>query len=181
VDPVKDGRSWYAYVGNDPVNFTDPLGLAGTDAQSAGDGRTEAPSPPYTWPLPGYKRETSEFGTRADPFTGRPRNHPGADLAAPARTSVVATAPGTVVDSSGLDPDYGGTVLIDHGGGVQTLSAHLDPESTVPPGTVVDAGDEIGEVAEHSGKSTGPHMHFELREHGRPVDPTSYLENAFDQ
>ena len=125
---------------------------------------------PSAWPLYGALR--SSFGERTDPFSGEGAFHTGIDLSAPKGTSVRATADGVVVhaDWSGR---YGKLVIIDHGKGVQTYYAHLS-EILVIPGEEI----RLGEVIARSGATghvTAPHLHYEVRIAGTPVNPYRYL------
>ena len=110
---------------------------------------------------------SSAFGWRHDPFTGQARFHKGVDLAAAYGTEVRAFD-GGVVQSAGERSGYGLTVVVDHGGGRETLYAHLS-SLTVAAGERVDAGQPIARSG-NSGRATGAHLHFEAREFGRPVD-----------
>ncbi len=116
---------------------------------------------------------TSGFGVRADPFTGQPTQHDGVDVQAAYGDPIVAAYDGTVI-SAGERGGYGNAIEVDHGNGVHTLYAHAS-RVDVQPGTAVRAGDKLGEVGS-SGRSTGPHLHLELRVGGRPSDPTSALK-----
>lgn len=136
-----------------------------------------APAPPpeavpaLANPLPDAE-VTSGFGDRRDPRDGRRRPHEGVDLSAPAGTVVHAPAAGRVTVAAeryGDDGRLGRTVVIDHGGGLETLYAHLG-SMAVAAGERVEAGEEIGRVGS-SGWVTGPHLHLEVRQDGRPVDP----------
>lgn len=115
----------------------------------------------------GAARVTSEFGWRADPFTGETKFHRGVDLAAAYGSDVRAFGPG-VVTSAADRPGYGLTVVVDHGLGRETLYAHLSALD-VAPGDPVSAGQRIARSG-NSGRATGAHLHFEAREYGRPVD-----------
>ncbi|RMH40722.1 MAG: peptidase M23 [Deltaproteobacteria bacterium] len=112
---------------------------------------------------------SSTFGERVDPIEGDRRFHAGVDLAAPEGTPVVAAGAGTVV-RAGPAGGYGNLVVVDHGGGVHTRYAHLS-DIAVQVGDRVAAGARIGAVGA-TGRATGPHLHFEVRRDGRPVDPT---------
>jgi murein DD-endopeptidase MepM/ murein hydrolase activator NlpD len=113
---------------------------------------------------------SSPFGWRSDPFTGQARFHAGTDIRMAYGQDVRAAAAGTVV-SVGDRGGYGLTVVLDHGGGVQTKYAHLSAAS-LHPGDVVGTGQVIARSG-NSGRSTGAHLHFEVLENGRAVDPTS--------
>jgi murein DD-endopeptidase MepM/ murein hydrolase activator NlpD len=122
------------------------------------------------WPASG--RVTSGFGPRTDPLSGAPSFHTGIDLAAAAGTLVYAAAPGRVV-AAGSRGGYGNVVVLDHGDGTQTLYAHNEA-LLVPVGATVEAGDPIARAGT-TGRSTGPHLHFEVRRGGVPVDPRTFL------
>ncbi|MEZ5290615.1 MAG: peptidoglycan DD-metalloendopeptidase family protein [Vicinamibacterales bacterium] len=115
----------------------------------------------------GPVRVTSPYGWRHDPFTGDAKFHRGVDLAAAYGSEVRAFGPG-VVTSAGERPGYGLTVVVDHGGGRETLYAHLSALA-VEPGQAVEAGQRLA-LSGQSGRATGPHLHFEAREFGRSVD-----------
>lgn len=116
---------------------------------------------------------TSNFGTRKDPFTGKPKKHRGIDFAGKIGTELLAVAPGRVV-SAGERVGYGTTVEIDHGLGFTTLYAHLS-QILVSRGNWVRPGTVIG-LAGSSGRSTGPHLHYEIRYKGSPFDPTKFVK-----
>lgn len=113
-------------------------------------------------------RMTSGFGYRVHPVLGGIRIHSGIDLAAPTGTSVIASSAGTVC-RAGWASGYGLLVVIDHGGGVQTRYGHLSGLA-VAIGQHVRAGDVLGYVGS-TGRSTGPHLHYEVRRNGAAVDP----------
>jgi len=115
---------------------------------------------------------SSLYGDRKDPFTGKNRRHNGLDIAAPAGTSVSAAAAGTV-SYSGWKPGYGNIVIIEHGNGYETRYAH-NSDTLVRKGETVTAGQSIATVGS-TGRSTGPHLHFEVRKDNSPVDPRGYL------
>jgi murein DD-endopeptidase MepM/ murein hydrolase activator NlpD len=126
---------------------------------------------PSLWPVIG--RITSAFGeTRFSPSSGGTRPHQGIDIAAPTGTPIVAPADGVVV-IAGREAQYGRLVSIDHGHGYTTRYGHLK-NIQVKPGDRVHAGQILGTVG-ISGNTTGPHLHYEVRIHGRPVNPFPYL------
>ena len=127
-----------------------------------------------TWPIPGYNTITSEFGMRVHPITGAYKLHTGTDIGAPMGADFVAMGKGVVTKAS-MTPAYGNMVIIDHGGGVQTLYAH-GSEILVQVGQEVEAGTPVLKVGS-TGYSTGPHAHFEIRINGQPVNPMDYLLN----
>jgi len=115
---------------------------------------------------------SSRFGYRLDPFLKRPAFHAGLDFVAPAGSTVRATAAGTVV-FAGMNGGYGEMVEIAHADGVSTRYGHLSL-ALVSKGTHVDAGAPIGLVGS-TGRSTGPHLHYETRRGGEAIDPALYL------
>jgi len=117
-------------------------------------------------------RITSPFGPRVHPILGTTRLHTGIDFGSGFGTAIAAAASGTVIHASGFG-GYGNTVIIDHGGGMSTLYAHQS-QIDVSNGAEVETGDTIGLVGS-TGLSTGPHLHFEVRILGSPVDPAPYL------
>ena len=124
------------------------------------------------WPVPGYTRLTSLYGMRVHPITGAYKLHTGIDIGAPLGTSFIAAANGIVTKAT-YNAAYGNMVIIDHGGGVQTLYAHGD-QILVQLGQTVSAGTEVLKVGS-TGYSTGPHAHFEIRVNGQTVNPLNYL------
>ncbi|MGF1455131.1 MAG: M23 family metallopeptidase [Alphaproteobacteria bacterium] len=128
---------------------------------------------PITAPLTSYKRISDGFGMRIDPFNGSPSRHRGIDFSAWKGTPVVATAGGRVYRSS-YSTSFGKYVLIDHGNGFRTLYGHLD-ERGVKGGQTVERGDVIGKVG-NTGRSTAPHLHYEVRYRGKHIDPRKFLE-----
>jgi murein DD-endopeptidase MepM/ murein hydrolase activator NlpD len=127
---------------------------------------------PYRKPVIGEVEFTSGFGVRSDPFLGRPAMHTGLDFRASSGDPVRATASGKVV-SSGWAGGYGRMVEVDHGNGLSTRYGHLS-EINVKVGDVVKIGQVIGEVGS-TGRSTGPHLHYETRIDGEAVDPQKFL------
>lgn len=118
-------------------------------------------------------RVTSPFGSRGDPFQGAPAHHEAVDLGGMTGEPVRTTAPGKVV-RAGRWGWYGNMVEIDHGMGFRTRYAHLD-KILVTQGDTVRAGDKIGTVG-NSGRSTGPHLHYEIRVRGQAVDPMKFIK-----
>ncbi|GIU85298.1 MAG: hypothetical protein KatS3mg008_2073 [Acidimicrobiales bacterium] len=114
----------------------------------------------------------SGFGLRVHPIYQTLRLHRGVDFDAAHGDPVRAAGPGVVV-AAGWRGGYGNAVVVDHGNGISTLYAHLS-ETSVKPGDLVDRGTVVGKVGS-TGLSTGPHLHFEVRIYGRPVDPTPLL------
>jgi murein DD-endopeptidase MepM/ murein hydrolase activator NlpD len=128
---------------------------------------------PSIWPVQGIV--TSSFGSRMDPFNGEGAFHTGIDIATNKGDAVRAPADGTVI-KAGMGTGYGREVVVDHGHGMQTLYAHLSGFAVIA-GQDVRRGDILGYVGS-SGHSTGPHLHYEVRIHDTPVNPSKYLHAA---
>jgi murein DD-endopeptidase MepM/ murein hydrolase activator NlpD len=116
-----------------------------------------------------YSRKTSHFGMRLDPFTGSWSNHQGIDIGAPSGTEVYATQQGTV-KTLGYQGNYGNVVVIEHGNGFETTYAHLSRFANVSTQQSLKQGALIGYVGS-TGRSSGPHLHYELRRYGKALDP----------
>ena len=129
-----------------------------------------SPNVPSGWPVQG--QITGAFGERMDPLSGEGAFHSGIDISAPSGTRVGAAADG-IVFSSGPDAGYGNAVLIDHGYGITTKYGHLTGIYVVV-GQEVKRGQSIGTVGT-TGKTTGPHLHYEVHVHDTPVNPAKYL------
>ena len=125
---------------------------------------------PTIWPVHG--RISSHFGKRPCPFPGKPRFHQGVDIAADKGEPVSAAAEGNVV-SCGWYGGYGKSITLNHGSGYVTRYAHLK-KIYVRAGQPVKKGEKIGTVGS-TGRSTGPHLHYEVRFQGNPVDPERFL------
>ena len=134
--------------------------------------KQHAKSLPIANPAPG-RGISSTFGVRKDPIIGTPAMHSGMDFRAPIGFPATATAPGTIT-KAGWNGGYGRMVEIDHGNGLSTRFAHLS-RIDVEEGQKVQLGDTVGEVGS-SGRSTGPHLHYEVRSHGDAVDPLRFIK-----
>jgi murein DD-endopeptidase MepM/ murein hydrolase activator NlpD len=135
------------------------------------DDRLARKTVPTTMPIAtGYY--SSNYGYRVDPITGKSTFHTGVDLIAPPGTPVLSAA-GGVVSASGFIPEYGLIVDIDHDNGLTSRYAHLS-KSLVKVGDVVLKGQPVAQVGS-TGRSTGPHLHFEVREKGIPLNPNKFL------
>lgn len=131
---------------------------------------------PYTGPLsrPSNGRVSSPYGYRNDPLGRGQRLHTGIDYAAPLNSPIYAAADG-VVRKAQWAGGYGFVIVIDHGGGISTLYAHMySHQARVRVGQVVERGQVIGGTG-NAGNSTGPHLHFEVRKNGTPVNPVPYM------
>jgi murein DD-endopeptidase MepM/ murein hydrolase activator NlpD len=115
---------------------------------------------------------TSTFGYRVSPYTGYKKLHDGLDIAAGIGTMVFAPADG-VVTFAGVKPGYGLVLVIDHGYGIETRYAH-NSKFLVKPGDVVKRGQKVANTG-NTGLSTGPHLHYEVRINGIPIDPAKYF------
>lgn len=131
---------------------------------------------PTLWPVMG--RITSSFGERLDPFNGEGAFHSGIDIATSFGANVRAPADGVVLKAS-FGNGYGREIIIDHGGGIETLYGHLSGFA-VTVGERVQRGQIIGYVGS-SGHSTGPHLHYEVRVRDTPVNPHKYLRETMNQ
>jgi len=134
------------------------------------DQRSLLAAKPGGWPVKGWL--TSSFGMRRDPFNGRRKMHEGLDIAARTGTSVTATADG-IVSSVKTEPGYGKVVILDHGYGYRTIYGH-NSRYYVKVGQRVRRGERIAAVG-NTGRSTGSHVHYEIRLNGVPVNPRKYL------
>lgn len=138
---------------------------------------SEDPAPrilpsPHPSPLPHVPGVSSGFGVRTDPIDGTRRMHHGVDLRRPLGTGVKAERSG-VVTFAGERGGYGNLVIVDHGGGFETRYAHCATLS-VHQGEAVRQGELIG-TSGNTGRSTGPHLHFEARQDGVPIDPLQFV------
>ena len=124
------------------------------------------------WPINGHYTITSNYGMRVHPITGVYKLHTGVDISASTGDDFTAMADGIVVKAE-YNAAYGNMVIIDHGGGVQTLYAH-GSQIIAQVGQEVKAGDVVLKVGS-TGYSTGPHAHFEVRINGNPVNPLDYV------
>jgi murein DD-endopeptidase MepM/ murein hydrolase activator NlpD len=125
---------------------------------------------PSLWPVHGLL--SSGFGVRVSPFTDTKVFHQGLDIDAPKGSPIRAAGGGKVV-RCGFEPRYGNLVVIDHGNGYRTVYAHLS-KRLVEVGDTVRRGDLIGKVGD-TGRTTGPHLHYEVRLNGLPVNPVRFL------
>jgi murein DD-endopeptidase MepM/ murein hydrolase activator NlpD len=135
------------------------------------------PYMPVRAPLAGEAGVSSPFGYRPDPFLGRPALHPGVDLVQSYGSEIRSTAAGRVVHAGPMG-GYGNMVEIDHGNGLATRYGHMS-EVLVAEGEEVKAGAVVGRIGS-TGRSTGPHLHYEVRIDGEPVDPERFLQAGAD-
>jgi len=171
-DSTEDTGGPYIPV-NNPVGDKFDLKLTQLDLalQRLEEVRSQALRYPFGNPIPGAM-ETSGFGYRKDPFLGTLALHPGIDFRGSIGDPARAAGTGTVV-SAGQASGYGNMIEIDHGNGITTRYGHLS-EILVRVGQHVDTGDTIGRVG-NTGRSTGPHLHYEVRRNGVAIDPSGFL------
>lgn len=142
--------------------------ISGMDAQ-----RHRIAHTPSSWPTTDPKRKiNSRYGRRQDPITKRLRHHSGVDIAADYGSPITASADG-VVSFSGYDQYLGNLVRVDHGYGLETWYGHMS-KRIANKGDKVSRGDVLGKVGS-TGKSTGPHIHYEVHVNGKTVDPKNYI------
>lgn len=139
--------------------------------------RISATKVPLAFPVLNSYRMTSPFGGRDDPFGRGHRRHEGIDMAAPRGTPIYATADGVVV-AAGVESGYGNVVHIRHAAGYETVYGHMS-KIRVQAGQQVSRGTRVGDMGS-TGRSTGSHLHYEVRVNGQPQNPMTYLEAAKD-
>ena len=163
------------YEAVEPVRAADPnfkaLFLSWTKLEQLEQGTIAIPS---AEPVKGSKF-TSGYGVRSDPFRGRAAMHAGIDLAGPVGTPIYATADGTVGRSRWVS-GYGNLVELEHGRGIQTRYGHLS-KSLVAEGAKVKRGDMIALMGS-TGRSTGSHLHYEVRIDGKAVNPIPFMQSS---
>lgn len=159
----------------------DPLSLRANEVLERLDEmnlyRIAAEQLPFSMPVAGNFRHTSGFGYRRDPFNGGRRLHSGTDFAGSRGTAIVAGGDGRVI-FSGRQSGYGLMVEIDHGFGFTTRYAHLS-RIRVQDGERVSRGERIGDMGS-TGRSTGTHLHYEVRRNGTPVNPMTFITAGRD-
>lgn len=127
----------------------------------------------FEWPVPSSNRITSYYGYRTHPVTGvKNKFHAGVDISAPTGVDIIAVADG-IVSFVGPRGGYGNTVMVNHGSGIETLYAH-NSRLVVSPGQSVKKGEAIAKAGS-TGRSTGPHLHFEVRKNGKHTEPLAWL------
>lgn len=125
------------------------------------------------WPTPGHERITSPYGNRIHPILKKKMFHSGVDIGAPSGTAIKAAGNGTVIHADWYQ-SYGKMVMVDHGGGIVTLYAHCS-SILVSKGQEVTAGQTLAKVGS-TGRSTGPHLHFEVRKDGKFQNPLDWVK-----
>lgn len=127
----------------------------------------------FTWPCPGYKRISDEYGNRIHPILGTQQFHNGVDMSAPSGTAILAAYDGDVI-AAAYSGSMGNYIMIDHGSGLYTIYMHCSA-LYVSKGQAVTKGQNIAAVGS-TGRSTGPHLHFSVRLNGSYVSPWNYLK-----
>jgi hypothetical protein len=163
----EDQREWAHAMLQSDLDALQDVG-----ANCRGAGWQPRPKDGWVWPVPDSSRITSCFGPRLDPVEYLDGHHTGLDIGASEGGPLLAARDGQVADAR-WDDRYGNVVRIAHADGLVTLYAHLS-EFAVTDGQAVSAGQVIGYVGS-TGKSTGPHLHFEVRTGGTPEDPLTYF------
>jgi murein DD-endopeptidase MepM/ murein hydrolase activator NlpD len=156
----------------DPETFRSRVELVSGEIERLAHVRRVAGQLPFSSPVPNAAI-TSRYGSRIDPFLGRPAMHTGIDFRAATGHPAKATADGTIITAE-YAGGYGNMVEIDHGNGVTTRFGHLS-RIDVTAGQLVTAGSIVGRAGS-TGRSTGPHLHYEIRIDGAPIDPMRYLK-----
>lgn len=153
------------------INTSEDIGVVNKLSDSEKKLQTYIESFPTLWPANG--RISSPFGYRSDPFNSSEKRHQGIDIAAPEEDNIKASANGKVILSA-YNGNYGNCIIINHNNGITTLYAHAS-SLIAKEGQTVKKGDVIAKVGS-TGRSTGPHLHFEVRINGTPEDPIKYLD-----
>jgi murein DD-endopeptidase MepM/ murein hydrolase activator NlpD len=173
ADIMAEGKLVPSYAESiEDYDFLRKASMIGIGSKSSWRSRSSRPN---LWPVEG-RLILSSYGQRLDPFSGEGAFHKGVDISAPSGMSVRAAADGIVVHAEFATGGYGRLVVIDHGGGVQTYYAHLS-RFYVKAGQEVRSGEPVGAVGS-SGRVTAPHLHYEVRLGGAPVNPYMYLAKA---
>ena len=176
-DPASASMQQFYALRTTALNGAAYIGIGMDDLQEASTSSwLRAAAAPTLWPVEGPL--TGHFGERSDPFSGEGAFHRGVDISSEYGTRVIAPANGTIRYADFMN-GYGKSVVIEHGNGITTLYGHLSGFA-VSPGQTVRRGDTIGYVG-LSGRSTGPHLHYEVRIRNTPVNPNKYLRFTLTQ
>ena len=168
---VETKKAYYEELEDQLDRESDKIQAIIAAASSSSSGPVASPSGQFTWPANGSL--TSPYGYRTHPIFGDTRLHTGIDIGAGYGSAVYAADSG-VVTYVGVMSGYGNVIVVDHGGGLSTTYNHLSAYS-VGSGQSVGRGSTIGAVG-CSGYCTGPHLHFEVRANGHPIDPMPYFQ-----
>jgi murein DD-endopeptidase MepM/ murein hydrolase activator NlpD len=164
---LKVGQALYIPGASAVLDVAPAPGTPGAPAEAQDGMKPSGRRPRFAWPVKGVL--VSRFGNRGD------EHHDGIDIAAPEGTSIEAAAAGTVI-FAGVQRGYGNLAIVDHGAGEATVYAHCE-QVLVKQGDAVTAGQVIARVG-RTGRATGPHLHFEVRERAQPRNPLLYLPEA---
>ena len=157
----------YTITPRDIVSPDEGAGSGGSSTESSNNSNI------FGWPLPGISKVSSKFGPRKAPCAGASTNHGGIDIGAASGTPILAYAAGEVVQNT-YHNKAGNYIKIDHGNGVATRYLHMVKKSPLAVGTIVQAGQEVGQVG-NTGVGTGAHLHFEIHINDTKVDPLLYV------
>ncbi|MEM9999472.1 MAG: M23 family metallopeptidase [Pseudomonadota bacterium] len=171
-DATASGGPFMPASSNDLSSFDEKVSELSTALALLDDTRTAIKSFPIAHPAPG-KAITSRYGVRRDPIIGKKAFHAGIDFRTPTGTPIYATAAGTVT-KSGRHGGYGLMVEVRHANGLSTRYAHLS-KIHVRKGAKIDTGEKVG-LAGSTGRSTGPHLHYEVRRGDKATNPMTYLK-----
>jgi murein DD-endopeptidase MepM/ murein hydrolase activator NlpD len=177
-DPASSTLQQFVALKTTAMNGAASIGIGMSDANDVSSTRDwlRMAAAPTLWPVEG--RITGGFGERTDPFNGEGAFHRGVDISSEYGTRVIAPAGGTVRVADFMN-GYGRAVVIEHGNGITTLYGHLSGFA-VTPGQIIQRGDTVGYVG-LSGRSTGPHLHYEVRIYNTPVNPNKYMRFTLSQ
>lgn len=175
-DPASASMEQFYALKNTAMSGAASIGIGMEVAAKTTDDWIRMASAPSLWPVEG--RITAGFGERIDPFNGEGAFHRGIDIASPYGTRVIAPADGVVAFADFMN-GYGRAVVVEHGQGISTLYGHLSGFG-VSPGQIVHRGDTLGYVG-ISGRTTGPHLHYEVRIFNTAVNPYKYLRLTLTQ
>jgi murein DD-endopeptidase MepM/ murein hydrolase activator NlpD len=177
-DPASSTLQQFVALKTTAMNGAASIGIGMSDTNDVSSTRDwlRMAAAPTLWPVEG--RITGGFGERTDPFNGEGAFHRGVDISSEYGTRVIAPAGGTVRVADFMN-GYGRAVVIEHGNGITTLYGHLSGFA-VTPGQIIQRGDTVGYVG-LSGRSTGPHLHYEVRIYNTPVNPNKYMRFTLSQ
>ena len=165
-------KTWYNKTLNEDTDISLVLGNSSFESGVGGPLEVNATDLSYGFVLPVSGKLTSGYGYRTDPFTGERSFHSGVDIAASKETPIKAALSGVVELAEKSGGDYGNYIIINHGG-FKTLYAHCEKLDVVN-GQYVSSGDTVASVGS-TGRSTGPHLHFEIRIGDTRIDPTPFI------
>lgn len=175
LNPVLSTKGALSMMAEPPLSTNERFQNLLHDIDAVNSLQIAAVSLPFANPIDGPYRFTSGYGGRNDPISGGRRKHEGLDFAGSSGTDIVATGDGEVI-FAGRQSGYGNLIKIRHSNGYETLYGHLSAIS-VDVGEHVSRGDHIGDMG-NTGRSTGTHLHYEIRLSGSPLNPMTFLEAA---